>query len=182
MIITISGKPGSGKSTVAKIIAKKLKLKHYSMGDLQRKFAKEKGLTIEELGKLEAKDSKIDKEIDAYQTELSKKEDNFIIDGRLSFHFIPNSIKIFLECSAKEGARRIYGDTKTNKRDSSERKTESLEETKKIMLKREKDNQKRFIKYYNVDFLDLKNYDLVVDTTKRDIEQVVEKIISFIKR
>jgi len=182
MIITISGKPGSGKSTIARIIAKKLRLNHYSIGDLQRKYAKEKGITIEELGRLELKNEKIDKEVDEYQTKLSEKEDNFIIDGRLSFNFIPKSIKIFLECEDDEGAKRIYDDTKTNKRDCSERKTRSLEETKDIMLKREKDNQKRFLKYYDIDFLDEKNYDIVVDTTNIGAEEAAEKILKFIKK
>jgi len=180
MIITLSGKPGSGKSTVGKILSKRLGLKHYSMGDMQRRFAKEKGITIEELGRLELKDDKIDREVDAYQTEISEKEDDFIIDGRLSFYFIPKSIKIFLVCSDEEGSRRIYSDTKSNKRDSSERKTKSLEETMKIMIKREKDNQKRFLKYYGIDFLDKKNYDLVVDTTDISAEEAGEKILKFI--
>ena len=36
MKITISGKAGSGKSTIARGLAKKLELKHYSIGDLMR--------------------------------------------------------------------------------------------------------------------------------------------------
>jgi len=136
MIITISGKAGSGKSTVAKEVAKHLKLQHYSMGDLQRKYAKEKGITIEELGKLEAKDNKIDKEVDAYQTKLSEQEDDFIIDGWISFHFIPKSIKIFLNCDEDVGAKRIFSDTTSGKRDSSERKTESFEHAKKVLIER----------------------------------------------
>ncbi len=39
MIITIAGMPGSGKTTVAKILADKLNLKRYSMGDLRGKMA-----------------------------------------------------------------------------------------------------------------------------------------------
>ena len=174
MKITISGKPGSGKSTVAKRLAKKLGLKHYSMGDLQRKYAKEKGLTIEELGELEAKDDKIDRDLDSYQ---SKLKGNFIIDGRMSFHFIQDSFKIFLDCNKDEGAKRIFSDTTTGKRDSSERKTKSLEESKEILVNREEVNRKRFLKYYKGDFLDKKNYDLVVDTTKLNKEDVVKKIL-----
>jgi CMP/dCMP kinase len=177
MIITISGMPGSGKSSVSKILAKKLRLNHYSMGDLQRKYAKEKRVTIEELGELESRDDKIDKEIDKYQKSLSK-EDNFIIDGRISFYFIPNSIKIFLDCSVDECARRIFN----SKRDSSERKTNSLEESKHILIKREKTNQKRFFDYYGIDFLDRKNYNLIIDTTNSSKEDVVDKILTFIKK
>ena len=46
MIITISGKPGSGKSTVAKEAAKKLKLKYYCIGDFQRKIARKKSISL----------------------------------------------------------------------------------------------------------------------------------------
>ena len=51
MIITISGTPGSGKSTVAKMIATKLGFKHYSTGDFMRQMAKERGISLEELSK-----------------------------------------------------------------------------------------------------------------------------------
>lgn len=44
MIITISGYPGSGKSTIADIIAKKLKLKRYSVGNFRRELAKKRGI------------------------------------------------------------------------------------------------------------------------------------------
>jgi predicted cytidylate kinase len=180
MIISLSGKPGTGKSTVAKIISKKLGLKHFSIGDLQREFAKENNITIEELGILESKDDQIDRKVDSFQAELPKKYKNFIIDSRLGFYFIKDSIKIFLDCNLEEGARRIYSDTKNNKRDSSEKKAESIEETKKIMIERERTNQKRFKKYYKIDFLDKSNYDLFIDTTKLKPDQVVKKIIGFV--
>jgi CMP/dCMP kinase len=182
MIITISGKAGSGKSTVAKEVAKHIGLKHYSMGDLQRKYAKEKGITIEELGKLEAKDDKIDREVDAYQTKLSEDENDFIIDGWLSFHFIPKAIKIFLDCDEEIGAKRIFSDTTSGKRDSSERKAQSFEDAKRILVDRMKVNRERWIRYYNVDFLDTTNYDLIVDTSNIDAANVANKIINFINK
>jgi len=49
MIITIGGEPGSGKSTVANIVAQKLGYKHYSTGDLRGEIAMRHGLTIDEL-------------------------------------------------------------------------------------------------------------------------------------
>jgi len=64
MIITISGKAGSGKSTVAKQLAKKLNLKHYSIGDIMRKLAKEKNISLNELSKLAEKDKTIDLTLD----------------------------------------------------------------------------------------------------------------------
>src|SRR3989338_8656535 len=102
MIITISGMPGSGKTTVANKIAKKLKLRHYSMGDLRGEVALKHGMNIDELNKLGEKKRWTDKEIDDYQRRLGKTQDNFIIDGRLSWYFIPKSIKIFLNVKLEE--------------------------------------------------------------------------------
>ena len=51
MIITISGKPGAGKTTVGKAVAARLGLEFYSMGDLRGKMASDRGLTIDELSK-----------------------------------------------------------------------------------------------------------------------------------
>ncbi|MCH7939132.1 MAG: AAA family ATPase, partial [Candidatus Marinimicrobia bacterium] len=110
------GVAGSGKSTVAKLVASKLGYKHYSMGDLQRMYAKEKGITIEELGELEAKDPTIDKEVDASQTKLSQKEDNFVIEGWIAYHFIPNSKKIFLEVDENIGTKRIFENQRPDER------------------------------------------------------------------
>ena len=177
MIITISGVAGSGKSTVAKLIAKKLGYKHYSMGDLQRKYALEKGITIEELGRQEAKDDSIDKEVDAYQTKLAEKEDNFVIDSWLGFYFIPKAFKIFLKCSDEEAAKRIFKAVKKGERNKSERKTENIEKQIQINKERRETNRKRWKKYYGIDFMDTKNYDLIVDTTPIPAVKVAEKIL-----
>ncbi|MBS3128008.1 nucleoside monophosphate kinase, partial [Candidatus Woesearchaeota archaeon] len=109
MIITISGAPGSGKSTVATFLAKALHLQHYSAGQFMRDMAKERGVTLVELQKEAQEDQgKIDKEIDARTKKLGKEKDNFIIDGRMAWHFIPHAKKIFLDVEIATGARRIY--------------------------------------------------------------------------
>src|SRR5689334_16245543 len=99
MIISITGAPGTGKTSVGKLLAKRLGYNFYSVGDLRGKMAMERGLTIDELNKLGEKDASTDTMADDYQRELGRKEDNFIIEGRLSWHFIPHSFKVFLKCS-----------------------------------------------------------------------------------
>ena len=56
MIITISGKPGSGKSTVAKRLAAELGLTHVSAGDFMRDMATERGITVLELSAIAEND------------------------------------------------------------------------------------------------------------------------------
>ncbi|MFH1364907.1 MAG: AAA family ATPase, partial [Candidatus Aenigmatarchaeota archaeon] len=89
MIISICGISGSGKSTISKLLAERLGYKHYSIGEIRRKMAVDRGMTLAELNKLGEKEDFTDKEVDKFQEELGKKEDNFVIDGRTSFHFIP---------------------------------------------------------------------------------------------
>src|SRR3989338_808503 len=102
MRITISGKAGSGKSTVAKLLSEKLGLKHYSIGDLMRVMAVERGLTLVGLNKLAETDKSIDFELDNKLKELGKAKDNFVVDGRLTAFFIPDAeIKVFLDADDK---------------------------------------------------------------------------------
>ena len=108
MIITVSGKAGSGKSTLVKSLAKKLKLKSYDIGDLRGRLAMERGLTIDELNEIAKKEDWTDREVDKITEKLGKTEDNFVVGGWVAFHFIPNSIKIFLDVELGEGAKRIF--------------------------------------------------------------------------
>lgn len=176
MIITISGDPGSGKSTVAKAIAEKLKLKHISAGDFMRELAAEKKMTILELVKIAEKDPAIDKEIDERTKKLAE-QDNFIIDSRLAWHFIPKSLKIYLKCSADEAAKRIFA----QKRGGIEAENISLEQTKENIIKREQSEIKRYKKYYSIDFKKDENYDFVLDTTKLTIQEAIDEILEFIE-
>ncbi|MBI4163681.1 MAG: cytidylate kinase family protein [Candidatus Aenigmarchaeota archaeon] len=177
MIITIAGNLGSGKSTVAKILAAKLGYKHYSMGDLQRSIAKKRGITLVELQKLEEQDPSIDKEVDQTQIDLGKKEDNFVIDSRIGWHFIPHSIKVFLKVSDEAATKRIFDQKRED-----EKYNKTLEQTLKGIRDRKSSETKRFKENYNVDYEDVSNYDLVVDTTQIKAEQVAEKVLVFVKK
>ena len=63
MIITISGNPGSGKSTVAKIVVEKLGLKRVYAGGIMRELALDRGITLEEFMASLSKDPKLEKDI-----------------------------------------------------------------------------------------------------------------------
>ena len=163
MIITISGMPGSGKSTVAGIIAKKLGIKHHSAGDFRRKKAGEK-------------EASTDSEADEWQKKLGESKDSFVIDGRLSYHFIPKSKKIFLKTSAEEGAKRILKDT------ARKEQYKSIEEAKQKIGERIKSDTKRYRKYYGINPYNEENYDLVIDTTSITAPEAAREILDFLKK
>jgi len=175
MIITISGKAGSGKSTVAKELAKKLNLKHYSIGDLMRQIAKEKKLTLSQLSELAEKDKSIDATLDKKNIEL-RDETNFVIDGRLTAYFNPYAdLKIFLDCNDEVRAERILKER---------RKDEKSKNVNGLITKinqREQSERKRYKKLYNIDYYDKKLYDLIIDTTDLNIIEVIEIVLDSIK-
>lgn len=183
MIITLNGSEGSGKTTIAKKISEELGYKRYTTGEIFRAMAKKRNLTVVEYVKLGEIDPKIDKEVDDYVVELSKKEDNFILDSRLAWYFIPNSLKIYLEVDAYEGAKRVFNELqKDSSRNELKNIPKSIDEVLLKIRERQKTDDLRYMQYYKVNIRDKKNYDFVVDTTNLSREEVFEKTISFIKK
>lgn len=181
MIITLGGDAGSGKSTVAQAVAKKLNYKYYSVGNLRRQIAAARGLTIEEYNKLGESDPKTDTEADAYQEKLGKTEDNFVLESRLGWKFVPKSLKIFLTVDEKVAAERIFKDHKAGKRPS-EKPMKSIKDAVKEIEERRKSDLLRYKKYYNVNHLDKKHYDIILDTTGKTIEQVADEVLIEVKK
>lgn len=177
MIISISGLPGSGKSTVAKILADQLKFERIYMGGILRKIAEQKGITILELMRQAETDSTIDEEADEYVTNLGRTKDNFIIESRTAFHFIPESLKVFTKVDLDEGAKRIFKDLMKEERNEEE-KANSVTNLSKMLKERTDVDRSRYQKYYGIDFMDEKNYDLVIDSTKITAQEVADKIIA----
>lgn len=171
MKITISGKAGSGKSAVSKRLADELGLTHYSTGDFWRDIAEERGMDVLTLNRYAETHEEIDNKMDSRQKRLGKEEDNFVIDGRLSWYFIPDSIKVYLDVSDEVGAERIIRDNT--------RTTEEYHDLKDAVIKlhkRRDSEKKRYRGLYGVDPYDASNYDIVVDTTHLMIGGVVEEL------
>ncbi len=176
MIIAISGKAGSGKSTVARMLSKKLKLRHYSIGDIMRETASEKGMSLLELNKLAEKDNSIDLELDNKLKELGKTKDDFVVDGRLAAFFIPNAkIRIFLDADSNVRAQRILNAKRNHE------KSIDVKETMMNIKKREDSEKKRYKDYYGADYMDKRLYNYIADTTNLAPEKVVEGIMKFIE-
>lgn len=174
-MVTISGRPGSGKSLVAKMTADALGLRHVSAGDFMREMADERGLTILELSRLAEDDDAIDLEIDARSARLGGESQGFVMDARLGWHFVPSSVKIFLDVLPEVAAQRIYGAGR-----ATERENVDLETTVKAIKAREASERERYASYYDLDYTDHANFDLVIDTSELTPDQVVNRILSYV--
>lgn len=174
MKITISGTPGSGKSAVATLVAQRLGLKHFSAGGFMREIAKKRGIDILELNMLAATDKSIDKEADDNVKRLGEEQDNFILDARLGWLFIPDSLKIFLEVAEEIGAERIFKQKRSDEQFD-------IEETAQAIKQRKEMEAKRYQETYGVDHLDKENYDFVLDTGNLSLREVVDKVVEFVE-
>jgi len=181
MIISISGGAGSGKSTVAKKLAKKLDWPRYYMGGMRREMARKKGITLAEYNKLGEKNPETDSEVDEYQKKLGQTKDNFIVEGRTSWYFIPHSLKIYLDVDEKVAAERIFEELKGKHSRNEDKNLKTMADVLRSQQARKKSDKKRYKKYYQFDAYDKKNYDFVLNTTKLNKNQVFAKIYDFIK-
>jgi cytidylate kinase len=137
----------------------------------------ERGMTISDLNRLGEKEDWTDRKADEYQAEMGRVEDGFVIDGRLSFHFIPRSFKVFLDVEPGTGVKRVFGgEARPDER------WESAGGLKDGIEKRVKSDMKRYRRLYGLDFRDKSHYDLVIDTTRLTPEEVVEKILGAVKK
>lgn len=183
MIISINGKPGSGKSSVAQAIADEFGYKRYYIGGMRRELARKKGITLEEFNKLGETDFSTDREVDEYQKKLGQTEDNFVIEGRTSYFLIPHSYKIFLDVDLEEGAKRIWLDLKSHPEKRNEMADpKNLAEVVANVKNRMASDQRRYKKYYNrSDTHDSSNYDYVLDTTNIGKDEVINKVIEHLR-
>ncbi|MDO8523778.1 MAG: cytidylate kinase family protein [bacterium] len=174
-IITITGLPGSGKSSTAKRVAEILAYKHFSSGDLFRKIAADRGLSVSALNLTAEEQREIDYEVDRLLQNMAKTERDIVIDSRLAFHWMPNSFKVFLKIDPETSAERTFSHIQSEGRVSEA--GSSLEEVKKDIETRVQSERKRYRTLYDVDYTDESRFDLVVDTAKHPLLTVADIIV-----
>jgi cytidylate kinase len=183
MIVSLSGRPGSGKSTIAEMLKEKLGFENrYYMGGMRRKMAKDRGMTLDEFNSLGEKEEFTDKDVDEYQRKLGEQEDNFIIEGRTSYYFIPHSVKIYVDVNPQVGAERIYKSSKEQMDARNEGDYKSIDDVLRQVEVRMESDRKRYREIYGIkDCYDHDNFDHVVDSSNMTPNQVVDNILNYLK-
>lgn len=182
MIITIAGTPGSGKSTIAPMLKENLNMEGFNydlvdVGKLRREAAKERNMTISEYNAWsEANPEEGDKTFDDYVKSYAQKRRDLIIVGRMAFHMLPQSVKVFIKVSDEMGAQRIFSDLQ-NSDSRNESKPSSVEEQREFNKKRVEQDISRYESTYGVNPYDETNFDLIIDSTHLTPEEVCDKVL-----
>lgn len=171
MKITIFGNPGTGKSTVGKLLALKLGYEYKSSGNMFRDMGKELGMTVYEIDTLSQTDPQYDIKLDQMVAEYGRTHDNFVFESRLAWHFIPDSVKIRLYTTDHVGAERVAQRERISVEDAAEK------------------NALRIGTYarYSETYPDVhypptqEDFDLNIDVTHPLPEAIVDEIIAWLK-
>jgi predicted cytidylate kinase len=170
MRITISGPPGSGKTTVCKLLAERLGIDYVISGTVFRSMAQRLHLSLAEFGRLANEDPVYDRMIDEDMVKTAREKEDVVLEGRLAAHNLVRhgipAFKVYLDAPPRVRAGRIV-----------EREHGDVDLALCEMLEREKCEAQRYNLWYDIDLSDMSVYDLVVDTSTLRPEKIVELIV-----
>lgn len=183
LTLIISGMASSGKSTLAKNLAKKYGLKHYAGSDFLKELAIKKGYkpggkgwwdTTEGMKFLTERQANpnFDKEVDGIMLQKAREGGVALTSWILPYLKDCPGIKIFVAVSQKVRAERMV------KRDRI-----PYEKALEAVKERDEENKKLYLAHYGVDITkDLTPFDLVIDTDKLTAEQTFKEVAGFIEK
>lgn len=182
IVLCISGMAGSGKSTVAKRLARKFGLRYFSGGEALKALASEAGFNPAGQGwwesgeglrflKRRRDDFSFDKKVDEKLLELATQGD-VVLDSWAQAWLLKEGFKIWLEASTEERAKRI-----------AERDGITLDGAFKAL--KEKDRLTKTIYKELYGFIlgeDFSPFDVILDVTKLSEEEVFHTLSLIVER
>lgn len=160
--ITITGDPGSGKSTFARTVAQRTGFRLITTGNIFRTLAEAKGISLAALNELAETQAEIDRQVDDFLVSLNDNEEDLVLDSRMAWHFVKDSLKIRLTVAPEIAVARIFRDDAALRE-----KFATLDEATDEVARRRASEIQRYRGLYGVDIGDPGNFDLVIDTSHK---------------
>lgn len=165
--ITIFGLSGTDTRPVGKMLAESLGYTFLSSEQLFKRKADELGIEFSKFEEFCRRNPKYNLNLDRSIAEFGRNNDNFVMESRLAYHFIPDSKKVKLICSYYSRIRRVADKHKMPFSIAS-KKTNEIESSA----------AKRHRKFYGIKKLAPDNkFDLIIETTRMSTSEIVAIII-----
>ena len=173
-LVTISGLPGSGTSTLCRLLAERTGWQYLNTGQVFRELARESGVSLEEFGRRAEADAEIDRRLDERMIELARAAHaaaGCILEGRITGwmtlrHELP-ALRVWVHADIHTRASRVAH------RDGLE-----VAQATKATLAREESERLRYASHHEIDLSDQSIYDLVIDSDHADPGQLAEAVIA----
>ncbi|ELZ45253.1 cytidylate kinase [Halorubrum californiense DSM 19288] len=172
MLITVSGPPGSGKSTNAVQLADALGLGHVSGGDIFREMAAERDMTPVEFNEFAEEDPQIDRDLDRRLREIAVERDDVVLESRLAGWLAADhaDFRFWFDAPLSVRAERI-----------AERESKDVDRARTETERREDSERKRYKEYYNIDIEDLSIYDAAYNTARWGPEPFLDVLVATVE-
>ena len=105
---------------------------------------------------------------ETHRISVERADDKILYDSRMAWHFAENSFKVYLYVATEISAKRILADPTRGAVEQYRDLDDAIAQINDRMM----EENKRYRQIYNVDHLDLDNFDLVIDTAHRSCEEV----------
>ncbi|MEM3087193.1 MAG: cytidylate kinase family protein [Halobacteria archaeon] len=175
MKVTLGGPPGAGKTTVADLLSKQTGWPLISAGEMFRREAEARGLSLPEFGRRAERDPRLDRAVDRRQAAEAARHRNAIVEGRLAAHFIPKAdLRVWITAPLEVRAARV-----------ARREGVSVATARRQVRERERCEARRYRRWYNIEMASLEPYQLVLDSSRwgpQAIARVIRTAISAAKR
>lgn len=170
VLIGISGGPGTGTTTLSKLLSARLGLPHVYAGQIFRAMAAEHGMSLSDFGHHAEKHPEIDRELDDRLVRIAREGD-CILEGRMVVWQIEHAgvpaLKVLLTAPERVRAERVANrENKTN-----------VEAVLAENRDREASEAKRYHEIYGFEPNDPSKYDLVIDTSDKTPEHIADLVL-----
>jgi cytidylate kinase len=170
-LVAVAGLPGTGTTTLCRLLSERLSIPHVYAGQFFRQMAKEHGMDLVQFGEYAEKHPEVDTELDRRMIDVAKAR-GVIVEGRMVAWQLQQAeaggLKVLLEAPEPVRATRVA-------------KREGVEDIEKVLVEnrhREASEAKRYRDFYGFDPNDPRHYDMVIDSSDKTPEQIADLVVA----